>query len=70
MYVRNGKSRAFATIEKITETQLRFFLKVLPLESISDISRVIAQAQRDKRRIVDVLKLYFRLGLLVCCCCC
>jgi hypothetical protein len=26
MYVRNGKSRAFATIEKITETQLRFLL--------------------------------------------
>jgi hypothetical protein len=41
------------------------------LESISGISRVIAQAQAqsqaqaqgDKRRIVDVLKLYFRLGL-------
>ena len=28
MYVRNGNSRAFATIEKITETQLRFFLEV------------------------------------------
>jgi hypothetical protein len=28
IYVRNGKSCAFATIEKITETQLRSFLEV------------------------------------------
>ena len=26
VYVRNGKSRAFETIKKITETQLRFLL--------------------------------------------
>ena len=43
MYVRNGKSRAFATIEKITETQLRFFLEVFKCRNLlsTDILRQI-----------------------------
>jgi hypothetical protein len=42
MYVRNGKSRAFATIEKITETQLRFFSEVFKCRTnllLTDILR-------------------------------
>jgi hypothetical protein len=31
MYVRNVRLRAFATVEKITETQLRFFLELFNL---------------------------------------
>ena len=44
MYVRNGKSRAFVTIEKITETQLRFFLEVFKCRTnllLTDILRQI-----------------------------
>jgi hypothetical protein len=43
VYVRNGKSLAFATIEKITETQLRFFLEVFKCRSLllTDILRQI-----------------------------
>jgi hypothetical protein len=43
MYVRNGKSRAFATIEKITKTQLRFFLEVFKCRNLllTDILRQI-----------------------------
>ena len=43
MYVRNSKSRAFATIEKITETQLRFFLEVFKCRNLlsTDILRQI-----------------------------
>jgi hypothetical protein len=42
MYVRNGKSRAFATIEKITKTQLRFFSEVFKCRTnllLTDILR-------------------------------
>ena len=34
MYVRNGKSRAFATIEKITKTQLRCFLGLFKCKNL------------------------------------
>jgi hypothetical protein len=43
MYVCNGKSRAFPTIEKITETQLRFFLEVFKCRNLllTDILKCI-----------------------------
>ena len=44
MYVRNGKSRAFATIEKITETQLGFFFEVFKCRTnllLTDLRQIV-----------------------------